>query len=35
LLSLLVCFAGGLLLLARVNVRRAIHEAGNVAPERI
>ncbi len=34
-LSILLCFAVGLALLARVNMRRAIHEAGNVAPERI
>jgi hypothetical protein len=34
-LSVVILFFLGLAVLSRVNVRRAIVEAGNVAPERV
>jgi UMF1 family MFS transporter len=34
-LSVSIFFIAGLLILPRVNVRRAIEEAGNVAPEKV
>jgi UMF1 family MFS transporter len=34
-LSIAIFFAAGLILLPLIDVRRAIHEAGNEAPERV